>query len=146
MGRGLQQRNRYEAPCSPSTISVAADERQSCFSAFELGAFETRIGYAMIVESEIQTLFDIYLRAWNGRDFEGTVGLFTVPAVHVVQGGVDNSPDRAVLAANLRERFAVMESNGFDHAEIAAVAGRQCNDSTAMDGQQEYSSSRHRGR
>lgn len=86
----------------------------------------------MTIESEVQTLFDIYLRAWNTRDFEGMAGLFTEPAVHVVPGGVESFSDRAAFAANLKERFAELERNGFDHAEIAAVEVRQCNDSTAM--------------
>jgi uncharacterized protein (TIGR02246 family) len=90
------------------------------------------VNNAMTVENEIQTLFDTYLRAWNARDFEGMAGLFTEPAVHVVPGGVVSFPDRAAVAANLKERFAELESNGFDHAEIAAVEVRQCNDATAM--------------
>ena len=86
----------------------------------------------MTVKDDIQALLNTYIRYWNARDFEGMVGLFTEPAVHVVPGGVESFPDRAALAANLRERFAVMESNGFDHTEIAAIEVRQCSDTTAM--------------
>ncbi len=86
----------------------------------------------MSVENEIQKLFDTYLRAWNARDIGGMADLFTEPAVHVIPGGVASFPDRAAVAANLEKRFAEMESNGFDHAEIAAVEVRQCDDATAM--------------
>ena len=37
-----------------------------------------------------------------------------------------------VAQSGLSHAFAELESNGFDHAEIAAVEVRQCNDATAM--------------
>src|SRR5210317_2178913 len=86
----------------------------------------------MTVESEIQILMAKYLAAWNARDFDGMAALFTEPATYVVPEGTLHLPDRAALISKLKQQFAGMEAEGFDHTEIEAISARQCNDATAI--------------
>ncbi len=86
----------------------------------------------MPFNTEIQKLIDAYLEAWNARDFDGMAALFTEPATYVVPHGTLHIPDRPALIDKLKQQFADLESDGFDHTEIEAVEARQCNETTAM--------------
>ena len=86
----------------------------------------------MTIQTEIQQLVKIYLAAWNARDFEGMAAMFTEPATYVVPGGTAHVPDHPALIAMLKQQFAALESDGFDHTEIASVEARQCNETAAM--------------
>lgn len=86
----------------------------------------------MSLQTEIEALIATYLTAWNARDFEGMAALFSEPATYIVPGGALSLPDRSTLISKLKEQFAAMEADGFDHTEIASVSARQCNDTTAI--------------
>ncbi len=86
----------------------------------------------MTVQTEIQELVEVYRAAWNARDFEGMAALFTEPATYVVPNGTLHIPDRLALIEKLKQQFAGLENNGFNHTEIESVEARQCNETTAM--------------
>lgn len=86
----------------------------------------------MSLQSEIEILIATYLTAWNARDFEGMAALFSEPATYVVPGGSLSIPDRSALISKLKDQFAALEADGFDHTEIGSISARQCNDTTAI--------------
>ncbi len=86
----------------------------------------------MSLQSEMETLFASYLRAWNARDFDAIAAFFSEPIVYVLASGPLCLPDRAAFIAMLKQQFADLEALGFDHTEIGSIRARQCNDTTAM--------------
>jgi len=86
----------------------------------------------MTMQTEIQDLVQVYRTAWNARDFEGMAALFTEPATYVVPSGTLHIPNRLALMEKLKQQFAGLEKDGFDHTEIESVEVHQCNETTAM--------------
>ena len=85
-----------------------------------------------MVESEIRELVEIYLRAWNARDFEKMASLFSEPITYVVPNGTLHIPNRKALISKLKGQFSELEAEGFDHTEVEEVVVTQCNDTTAL--------------
>ncbi len=86
----------------------------------------------MTTQTEIEELIKVYLTAWNARDFEGMAALFTEPATYVIPGGTLHIPDHQTLIEKLKQQFAGLERDGFDHTEIEEIEARQCNETTAV--------------
>ena len=86
----------------------------------------------MSAAEAVQALAARYLVAWNGRDFEGMAACFAGPSAFVYPGGLRVSEDGAALAAALRRRFARMEAEGFDRAEVDRVEVRMASDDLAV--------------
>ncbi len=86
----------------------------------------------MTIQSEIETLFDAYLSAWNSRDFDAMVAFFAEPMVYFLPGKTVVVPDRVALLEMLKGQFADLEREGFSHTEIEEVSARLCNETTAM--------------
>lgn len=86
----------------------------------------------MSTKTQVHDLITTYLTAWNARDYEGMAALFTEPAVYILPDGPKNIPDRAALVESLKQQFAVLEGQGFDHTEIDRIEVRECTGTTAM--------------
>ena len=86
----------------------------------------------MTLQSDIEKLFETYLTAWNGRDFDAMAELFSEPAIYFFPTGPHPIPDRASLAATMKKVFEGLEAEDFSHTEIEAVTARQCNDTLAI--------------
>ena len=71
-------------------------------------------------QKEIETLYERYLTAWNGRDFLGVAECFTEPAFFVTPNMDISLPDHSTLVAMLQKMFAGLEADGFSHTEISA--------------------------
>lgn len=90
------------------------------------------MGSDMTVESDIRALIEDYRTAWNARDFEAMAALFAEPITYVIPNGTLHLPDHAALIGKLKQQFAGLEADGFDHTDIQNVEVRQCNETTAM--------------
>lgn len=86
----------------------------------------------MSTKAQVHDLITTYLAAWNARDYEGMAALFTEPAVYVLPDGPKHMPNRQALIEGLKQQFALLETNGFDHTEIDRIEVRECSGTTAM--------------
>ena len=83
-------------------------------------------------EREITDLIDTYLLAWNARDFEKMVSLFSEPATYIVPSGNLHIPDKAALMSKLRQQFVELEAEDFDRTEIGDVVVTLCSEYAAL--------------
>lgn len=83
-------------------------------------------------EKEIADLIETYRLAWNARDFEKMVSLFSEPTTYIVPGGNLHIPDKAALMSKLRKQFAALEAEGFDQTEIGEVVVTMCSEYAAL--------------
>ena len=75
----------------------------------------------MNAETEIRSLFDRYLTAWNARDFERVAGCYCEPSLFILPGAVVPVEDKAALIALLGSIFAALENDNFSHTEIGKL-------------------------
>lgn len=73
------------------------------------------------MDTEIQALFDRYLNAWNGRDFEEVAECYAQPSLFVLPSVSVPVADKAAMIALLKSIFAGLENDGFSHTEIDSI-------------------------
>lgn len=75
----------------------------------------------MNAETEIRSLFDRYLTAWNARDFENVAVCYSEPSLFILPAAAVPVADKAAMIALLGSIFAGLENDGFSHTEIDKI-------------------------
>ena len=86
----------------------------------------------MTLQTDIQTLFQKYLTAWNARDFDAVADCYSFPCLFVLPNVSIPVPDAEAMKAMLQQLFTGLEDNGFDRTEIGNVTASACGHSLAI--------------